>query len=90
MNRYTIHIDPVYNHRRYSIEINDHKVKKTILLDNTYYSRSTAFTHALKYINSIGARCQMGGYRSSKPLPSVSKAECVGSIPTAPANSKEL
>lgn len=86
MNRYDINIDPVYNTKRYSVQIDDHLLKKSIILDNTYQSTKIAFSHAQRY---IGARRQLGGNRSSKPFPSVSKAECVGSIPTAPAKLEE-
>ena len=86
MNRYEIHIDPVYDTQRYSVQIDDHILKRTIILDSTYRSTKVAFSRAQRY---IGARRQLGGNRSSKPFPSVSKAECVGSIPTAPAKLEE-
>ena len=85
MNRYDIHIDPVYDVQRYSVQIDDHLLKRSIILDQTYKSTKIAYQYAQRY---IGARCQLGGDRSSKPFPSVSKAECVGSIPTTPANLK--
>ena len=86
MNRYEINIDPVYNIKRYSVQIDDHLLKESIILENTYRSTKIAFSHAQRH---IGARRQLGGNRSSKPFPSVSKAECVGSIPTAPAKLEE-
>jgi len=86
MTRYDINIDPVYDVKRYSVQIDDNLLKTSIVLDTTYRSTKIAFSHALRY---IGVRRQLGGNRSSKPLPSVSKAECVGSIPTIPANLEE-
>ena len=75
---------------RFVTQISDHALKHTCILDDTYGTINEALNASLELLdldfNDIGARRQLGGNRSSKPFPSVSKAECVGSIPTAPAN----
>ena len=80
--------------KRFSVQISDHALKHTCILDDTYESINEALNAALKLLkldyDDIGARRQLGGNRSSKPFPSVSKAECVGSIPTAPANNSVM
>ena len=80
--------------KRFSVQISDHALEHTCILDDTYESINSALNAALTLLkldyNSIGARRQLGGNRSSKPFPSVSKAECVGSIPTAPANNSVM
>ena len=86
MSRYEIYIDPVYDVKRYSVQINDHHLQKIIILDHTFKSTKAAFSYAQRY---IGAMRQFGDKRSSKPSPPVSIAGCVGSIPTAPAKLKE-
>ena len=79
--------------KRFSVQISDHALKHTCILDDTHESINEALNAALKLLkldyDDIGARRQLGGNRSSKPFPSVSKAECVGSIPTAPAKLEE-
>ena len=80
--------------KRFSVQISDHALKHTGILDDTPESINEALNAALKLLkldyDDIGARRQLGGNRSSKPFPSVSKAECVGSIPTAPANNSVM
>ena len=89
MSRFTINIDPVYDTKYLSIQVNDNLTKKTYILDKPSTSWNSAQKAAHEFIKQIGVRRQLGGNRSSKPLPSVSKAECVGSIPTTPANLEE-
>ena len=89
MNRFSINIDPIYNSSLLSVQVNDHKDKRTYILDKPSATLNAAQEAAKIFINKIGVRRQLGGNRSSKPLPSVSKAECVGSIPTTPANLKK-
>jgi hypothetical protein len=88
MEKYSVNIDPIYGTTNYSVQVNDHINKRTHILDKPSTSLNAAQEAAKEYINNIGVRCQVGGNRSSKPFPSVSKAECVGSIPTTPANLK--
>ena len=87
--RLEVIIEQISN-KRFSVQISDHALEHTCILDDTYNSIDEALNASLKLLKLnykyIGARRQLGGKRSSKPFPSVSKTECVGSIPTAPAN----
>lgn len=82
-DRFEINIDQIEGTSNYSVEVSDHLTQVTKILDNAYNNTVDANKAAQKYINEIGARRQLGGKQSSKLSPSVSKAECVGSIPTA-------
>ena len=79
---------------RFMTQISDHALKHTCILDDTHETIKEALNASLQLLkldySDIGARRQLGGNRSSKPFPSVSKAECVGSIPTAPANNSVM
>tara|TARA_Y100000034_G_scaffold43878_1_gene53695 strand:- start:236 stop:526 length:291 start_codon:yes stop_codon:yes gene_type:complete len=86
LNNFTITIDPIYKTDNFSVQIDDHNNQKTIILDDAFHDITIAAKAAQNYVEErIGARRQLGGKRSSKPLHSVSKTEFVGSIPTAPA-----
>lgn len=84
MTRFSVNIDPISNTTNLSVQVNDHKLKKTHILDKAASSLTSAKAYADQFI--IGVRRQMGDEQSSKLSPSVSKPECVGSIPTTPAN----
>lgn len=87
MKRFEIHIDPIYGTDNFSVQIDDHCLQQTKILDEYFYDINTADVKAQGYVESIiGLRRQLGDEQSSKLSPSVSKAECVGSIPTRPAN----
>ena len=88
MSRFSVNIDPIYGSSYLSVQINDHLNKKTYIMDKPSASLNAAQKAADQFIKQIGVRRQLGGNRSSTPFPSVSKAECVGSIPTTPANNK--
>ena len=45
------HIDQVYNTDRYSVQINDYKHKRVIILDETFKSEQRAYQAATNYLN---------------------------------------
>jgi len=66
LNNYTITIDPVYKMNTYSVQIDDHILKQTKILDNAYSTIMGAIGASQKYLNQIGLRRQLGDKRSSK------------------------
>jgi len=86
MKRLEIHIDAIYGTDNFSVQIDDHCLQQTKILDNAYNNIDDANNASQDYIkNKIGLRRQLGDEQSSKLSPSASKTECVGSIPTRPA-----
>ena len=52
--RYTIHVDEVYEMPTFSVQIDDHKLEKTHILDDAYHSIEDAMNAAKKFIKNRG------------------------------------
>jgi len=49
----SIHIDPVYESKNFSVQVDDHKQQKTKILNDTYSSYDRCIKAAMIYINLI-------------------------------------
>ena len=52
MKDFTINIDPIYNSKKVMVQINDHLLKKTHILSDSFLTLDNALKRALEFINT--------------------------------------